>query len=60
MARIIALHTGCGGPILDDETIYPEQAVPFLTDDDFTVTCYTCLEEIFDRADIMLTEHNPQ
>ena len=60
MSKMIAIHTGCGGPILEDDNFYPEQVIPFLTDEEFTVTCYTCLDDIFDRSEIKLTEFNSQ
>ena len=60
MSKILAIHTGCGGPATDEDTIYPEQQTPFLTDEAFTLTCFTCLDEISDRSELRLTEVNPQ
>ncbi len=60
MSRILAIHTVCGGPATDDDTIYPGDPAPFLTDETFELTCLTCLSEISDRAELRLTEFNPQ
>jgi len=60
MSRIVILHTACGGPVTDEDTLYPEQNAPFLTDENFTLTCFTCLDEISDRSEIRLAEHNVQ
>ncbi len=60
MSRILAIHTDCGGPATDDDTIYPGETAPFLTEEEFELTCFTCLAEISDRAELRLTEINPQ
>ena len=60
MSRIIAIHTDCGGPATDDDTIYPGDTAPFLTEEEFSLDCFTCLAEISDRSELRLTEINPQ
>jgi hypothetical protein len=60
MSRIIAIHTDCGGPATDDDTIYPDATDPFLTEEVFSLDCFTCLAEISDRSELRLTEVNPQ
>lgn len=60
MSRILALHTVCGGPATDDDTLYPEHPAAFLTDETFVLTCFTCLDEIDNREELRLTEVNVQ
>lgn len=60
MSKILAIHTECLGPATDDDTIYPGQDMPFLTEEEFTLTCFTCLSEISDRSELKLIETNPQ
>jgi hypothetical protein len=60
MSRILAIHTDCGGPATDEDTIYPGESAPFLIDEDFSLNCFTCLAEISDRSELRLTEFNPQ
>ncbi|MBI3358092.1 MAG: hypothetical protein HY037_00640 [Nitrospirae bacterium] len=60
MSRILAIHRDCGGPATDDDTIYPGDTIPFLTEEEFALTCFTCLTEISDRSELRLTEVNQQ
>ena len=60
MGKIIVFHVGCGGPAIEDENIYPDQTLSFLNDEEFTLTCFICLEEIVERKELTLAEMNPQ
>ncbi len=60
MSRILTIHTVCGGPATDEDTLYPDHPASYLTDEEFTLTCFTCLDEISDRSELRLTEINVQ
>ncbi len=60
MSNIRVVHTECGGPAMDDDSIHPDFLPPFLTGGDFTLTCLTCMDEITDRSELSLSEYMMQ
>ncbi len=60
MGRVIAKHKSCGGPILEEEEYNQKDPPSFLVEEEFSVTCLTCLEEITDRSEIVMHEEIPQ
>lgn len=57
MGNIRVVHIGCGGPAIDDDQVHPDSLPAFLTSENFSVTCLTCLDEITDRSEIELAEY---
>jgi len=60
MSNLRVVHIECGGPALDDDEIHPDTLPDFMTTEDFSVTCLTCLEEISDRSELQLVEYLKQ
>ena len=62
MSRIQVIHKECGGPLTDDDNIHPEH--PLLSDllaqEDFSMVCLTCLQEVTDPSELTLVESLPQ
>ena len=56
MSRIHVIHKECGGPALEDEDIHPDHPPGFLTEEAFSLTCLTCLEEITDPSELVSSE----
>jgi hypothetical protein len=56
MSRIHVVHKECGGPLIEDEDIHPEHPLNFLTQDEFSITCLTCLQEVTDPSELAITE----
>ena len=56
MSRIYVLHKVCGGPALDEDDIHPDHPPGFLTNEAFSFTCLTCLDEITDPSELATTE----
>ena len=55
MGNIRTTHIGCGGLAIEED-VSLDQMPKFLTEDEFSLTCLTCLEEITDRSDLNLSE----
>jgi hypothetical protein len=61
MSKIIVFHKACGGPALDQTDLDETHTFDFLADEeDFSLTCITCLEEITDRSELTASEFLPQ
>jgi len=61
MSKICVFHKACGGPALDQEDLDETHTFDFLTnEDEFSLTCITCLEEITDRSELTTSEYLPQ
>lgn len=56
MSRIHVVHKACGGPALEDDEIHPDHPPGFLTEDQFSLICLTCLEEITDPSELFCSE----
>jgi len=56
MSRIHVIHKDCGGPAVEDDDIHADHPPGFLTEEAFSLTCLTCLEEITDPADLVTSE----
>lgn len=48
------IHKSCGGPAIE---LDPRHSPTYLKDqDDIWLTCFTCLDPIIDREDLLFTE----
>ena len=51
---IVVIHKACGGPALEINTLESQTyAIPAA---DFPLTCFTCLDEIFDKSEVRFSE----
>src|SRR5439155_20612143 len=56
LSRIHVTHIECGGPAVGDDDIHPDHPPAFMTEQAFSLTCLTCLEEITDPAELVASE----
>lgn len=47
-------HKNCSGPALEADSLEAETRV--FVDDDFPLTCFTCLDHILDQTEIRMGE----
>jgi len=56
MSRIHITHKECGGPLIEDEDIHPEHPLDFMTKEEFSIICLTCLQEVTDPSELTASE----
>ena len=58
MSKILVFHKACGGPAIDQTDLDDTHTFDFLTnEDEFSLICITCLDEISDRSELTPSEH---
>lgn len=51
---IVMIHRGCNGHAVETDTLITETCT--IPADSFPITCFTCLEEIWDESEVRFSE----